>query len=83
MVRREKEKAQKIKDFPCKTQKNQAFRISIFFDILTDSYTSRDIFGHNLGTMLVLFLKRQAGYSYRDISLAPSHFDVTYSYICS
>jgi len=40
-----------------KTQKNQAFRIEIFFDILTDFYIFRDIFwayfGHSFSAGIV------------------------------
>jgi hypothetical protein len=50
-VRREKEKAKKTRDFPCKNAKFQAFQIAIFFGILMDFMTSLDIFGHTLGTV--------------------------------
>jgi hypothetical protein len=48
-----KAKAQKIKEFPCPRRLFGAFRIAIFFDILTDFSTPCDIFGRILGADFV------------------------------
>jgi hypothetical protein len=43
------QKAEKIRDFPCRRLKIRASRIALFFDILIDFSTSLDIFGRILG----------------------------------